>query len=63
MTAKLKQIWLSINKVLTIINFFLIGVLTLGNIPKKYREKTMPFAMNMVLLLFLVVVIISYTLK
>ena len=62
MTTKIKQIWLNINKVLTIINFFLVGIVTFGNIPKKYQDKQMPFIANIALLLFLGLILFSYTL-
>jgi hypothetical protein len=57
---KIRQIWLSINNVLTIINLFLIGILTFGNIPKKYQDKKIPFAANIVLLVVLIFTLSSY---
>lgn len=62
MTIKIRQVWYNINKVLTIINFFLVGIITFGNIPKKYQDKQMPFIANIVLLLLLGLVLFSYTL-
>ena len=62
MTIKIRQAWHNINSVLTIINFFLVGIITFGNIPKKYQDKQMPFIANIVLLLFLVLVVFSYIL-
>ncbi len=60
MATKIRQIWLGVNKVLTIINFFLVGIITFGNIPKKYQDKQMPLAVNMMLLVLLVLVLFSY---
>lgn len=62
MTIKIRQAWYNINKVLTIINFFLVGIITFGNIPKKYQDKQMPLAVNMMLLVLLVLVLFSYIL-
>ncbi|MFN8354048.1 MAG: hypothetical protein U0Y10_06380 [Spirosomataceae bacterium] len=60
---KIKELVSKANKALTILNLFLIGIVTFGNIPKKYRERTMSGAINMVVLLLLMVVIVSYALK
>jgi hypothetical protein len=59
----IRQAWNNINKVLTIFNFFLIGVLTMGNIQKKYQEKKIPFAANIILLGVLILALSSYFIR
>ena len=57
---KIRQLWFNINNVLTIFNYFLIVMLTLGNIPKKYQDKKIPLAANIILLVVLICTLNSY---
>ena len=56
----IKQIWFNINRVLTILNLFLIGILTFGNIPKKYQDAKIPFLANITLLVLLIFMVGFY---
>ncbi|MFD2513941.1 hypothetical protein ACFSRY_08700 [Pontibacter locisalis] len=54
MTAEIRNIWHSVNKVLTIINLILFGLVTLNIVRyKEIRDKKIPVLANILLLLFL----------
>ncbi|WP_299818544.1 hypothetical protein [uncultured Pontibacter sp.] len=54
MTAKLRNIWSTINKVLTITNLILLAVLTFSFTDyKEIKDKKIPVAVNILLLIFL----------
>ncbi|WP_018476420.1 hypothetical protein [Pontibacter roseus] len=54
MTLEIKNIWNTVNKVLTIINLFLFMVLTAQGFDyKEVKGKTIPIYFNVLLLLFL----------
>jgi len=60
MTLKIRQLFNTINHVLTLINFFLIGIITLGGIPKKLQEAKIPLIANCMLLVAIVFFIVLY---
>jgi hypothetical protein len=52
MTLELKKIWNSVNKVLTIINTFLLAlILSGGSVAVKDKPKKIPVVFNIILLI------------
>jgi hypothetical protein len=59
MPLKIKQIWYSINLVLSCINVFIALILLGGGgIPQKYKDRKIPLAANIVLLVVLVTILV-----
>ena len=54
MTAELRDGWRTVNKVLTIINLILIGLITFNVVRyKEIKDKKIPVIANILLLIFL----------
>ncbi|GAB3194843.1 hypothetical protein ABID22_000082 [Pontibacter aydingkolensis] len=54
MTAEIRDIWRTVNKVLTIVNLILLGLVTLNIVRyKEIKDKKIPVVANVLLLLFL----------
>ncbi|MDP1802083.1 MAG: hypothetical protein Q8L81_12070 [Bacteroidota bacterium] len=62
MTLELKNIWESLNKNLSLINAIIWGLITLdGSLLKTAKEKKIPLAFNVVLLLALLCFLVIMT--